>query len=141
MIIDKKQLRDDIEKRKELPDFGISPDKNIQRLRIITETRKSFTPEVVEALLDELDELNELEEKYVIRGFEDDYHEKYGTVITDSGTIKLKISDLRGLAYLAACQLRKDSLFGRDDLIGATLIIKNGYPTGLMLNGVIWRAR
>lgn len=56
MIIDKKQLRDDIKKRKELPDFGISSDKNIQRLRIITETRKSFTPEVVEALLDELEQ-------------------------------------------------------------------------------------
>lgn len=57
MIIDKKQLRDDIEKRKELPKFGISSDKNIQRLRIITETRRSFTPEVVEALLDELESL------------------------------------------------------------------------------------
>ncbi|TKT94603.1 hypothetical protein FDW96_23995 [Citrobacter sp. TBCS-15] len=81
------------------------------------------------------------EEKYVIRGFEDDYHEKYGAVITDSGVIKLKISVLRGLADVAAYQLRKDSLFGRDDLIGATLITKNGYPTGLMLNGVIWRER
>lgn len=56
MIIDKKQLRDDIKKRKELPKFGISSDKNIQRLRIITETRRSFTPEVVEALLDELEQ-------------------------------------------------------------------------------------
>lgn len=81
------------------------------------------------------------EEKYVIRGFEDDYHEKYGTVITDAGAIKLKISALRGLADVAAYQLRKDSLFGRDDLIGATLITKNGYPTGLMLNGVVWRER
>lgn len=57
MIIDKKQLRDDIKKRKELPDFGISPHENIKRLRIITETRRSFTPEVVEALLDELESL------------------------------------------------------------------------------------
>lgn len=81
------------------------------------------------------------EEKHVIRGFEDDYHERYGTVITDEGAIKLKISALRGLADVAAYQLRKNSLFSRDDLIGATLIIKNGYPTGLVLNGVVWRAR
>lgn len=54
MITNKQQLREDIKKRKELPKFGISSDKNIQRLRIITETRKSFTPEVVETLLDEI---------------------------------------------------------------------------------------
>ncbi|WP_213758431.1 hypothetical protein [Citrobacter freundii] len=53
--IDKQALRTDIEKRRGLPAFGLSPDENIQRLRLITETLKSFTPEVVEALLDELE--------------------------------------------------------------------------------------
>lgn len=47
------QLRTDIERRKSLPDFG--PDTSIERIKIINATKQSFTPEVVEALLDELE--------------------------------------------------------------------------------------
>lgn len=46
------QLRADIERRKSLPDFG--PDTSIERIKIINDTQRSFTPEVVESLLDEL---------------------------------------------------------------------------------------
>lgn len=47
------QLRLDIERRKALPPFG--PDTSIERLKIINATQRSFTPDVVEALLDELE--------------------------------------------------------------------------------------
>lgn len=53
--IDKQQIRDDIAKRKAMPDFGISSDANLERLRVIQETQRSFGLEVVEALLDELE--------------------------------------------------------------------------------------
>ncbi|WP_233466068.1 hypothetical protein [Citrobacter farmeri] len=46
------QIRDDIARRKAMPEFG--PDTSIDRLRIVQETQRSFTPEIVEALLDEL---------------------------------------------------------------------------------------
>lgn len=47
------QLRADIERRNTLPAFG--PDTSIERIKIINDTQRSFTPEVVEALLDELE--------------------------------------------------------------------------------------
>lgn len=47
------QLRDHIELRKAMPAFG--PDTSIERLTILNATQCSFTPEVVEALLDELE--------------------------------------------------------------------------------------
>ena len=50
MIINKQQLRDDIKKRKNLPEPGISVEETFQRIQIIAETQKSFTPEIVEAL-------------------------------------------------------------------------------------------
>lgn len=53
--IDKLQIRDDIDRRKAMPDFGIGPDSNIARLKVIQETQRSFGFEVVEALLDELE--------------------------------------------------------------------------------------
>lgn len=53
--IDKQQIRDDIARRKSMPDFGISSDANLERLRAIQETQRSFGLEVVEALLDELE--------------------------------------------------------------------------------------
>ncbi|EHB5917581.1 ead/Ea22-like family protein [Escherichia coli] len=53
--IDKQQIRDDIAKRKAMPDFGISSDANLERLRVIQETQRSFGLEGVEALLDELE--------------------------------------------------------------------------------------
>lgn len=53
--IDKKQIRGDIVRRKAMPDFGISPDTNISRLKTIQETQRSFNLEVVETLLDELE--------------------------------------------------------------------------------------
>lgn len=53
--IDKKQIRGDIARRKAMPDFGISPDTNISRLKTIQETQRSFNLEVVETLLDELE--------------------------------------------------------------------------------------
>ncbi|MBA7745221.1 hypothetical protein HV353_21980 (plasmid) [Enterobacter roggenkampii] len=56
--IDKKQIRGDIARRKAMPDFGISPDTNISRLKTIQETQRSFNLEVVETLLDELDGVN-----------------------------------------------------------------------------------
>lgn len=46
------QLRDHIELRKAMPAFG--PDTSIERLTILNATQCSFTPEIVEALLDEL---------------------------------------------------------------------------------------
>ncbi|WP_275192915.1 MazG-like family protein [Citrobacter amalonaticus] len=46
------QIRDDIARRKAMPEFG--PDTCIDRLKIVQETQRSFTPEIVEALLDEL---------------------------------------------------------------------------------------
>ncbi|SAH63567.1 Uncharacterised protein [Enterobacter cloacae] len=56
--IDKRQIRGDIARRKAMPDFGISPDTNISRLKTIQETQRSFNLEVVETLLDELDGVN-----------------------------------------------------------------------------------
>lgn len=53
--IDKQQIRDDIAKRKAMPDFGISSDANLERLRVIQETQRSFGLEVVEALQAELE--------------------------------------------------------------------------------------
>lgn len=53
--IDKQQIRDDIDKRKAMPDFGIGPDSNIERLMVIHDTQRSFGQDVVEALLDELE--------------------------------------------------------------------------------------
>jgi hypothetical protein len=53
--IDKQQIRADIAKRKAMPDFGISSDTNIERLKVIQETQPSFNQDVVEALLDELE--------------------------------------------------------------------------------------
>lgn len=53
--IDKHQIRADIDRRKAIPDFGIGPDPNIARLKVIQETERSFGLEVVEALLDELE--------------------------------------------------------------------------------------
>ncbi|GAB5071133.1 hypothetical protein SedNR2807_32260 [Citrobacter sedlakii] len=52
--IDKQQIRADIARRKAMPDFGIGPDSNIERLRVIHETQRSFGLELVVALLDEL---------------------------------------------------------------------------------------
>lgn len=52
------QLRVDIECRKTMPAFG--PDTSIERLTIINATQRSFTPEIVEALLDELARINTL---------------------------------------------------------------------------------
>ncbi|VEB94865.1 Uncharacterised protein [Citrobacter koseri] len=46
------QIRGDIARRKAMPGFG--PDTSIERLRTVQETQRSFTPEIVEALLDEL---------------------------------------------------------------------------------------
>lgn len=54
------QLRLDIERRKALPPFG--PDTSIERLKIINATQRSFTPDVVEALLDELERKDALQE-------------------------------------------------------------------------------
>ncbi len=54
MITNKQQLRDDIKKRKNLPEPGVSIEETFQRIQIIAETQKSFTPEIVEALLDEI---------------------------------------------------------------------------------------
>lgn len=53
--IDKQLIRDDIVRRKSMPDFGISSYANLERLRVIQETQRSFGLEVVEALLDELE--------------------------------------------------------------------------------------
>lgn len=81
-----------------------------------------------------------VEEKHIIRGFED-YYEKYGTVITDSGPVELKIANLRALAWIASRTLHREYDFDPDELIGSTLFTKNGSPTGLMINGVIWRSK
>lgn len=81
-----------------------------------------------------------VEEKHIIRGFEE-YYEKYGTVITDTGPIHIKISDIRGLAWLAAITLRRECEFGEDDLIGTILFTKEQSPTGILLKGIIWRAK
>lgn len=53
--IDKQQIRDDIARRKLMPYFGIGPDHALARLKMIQETQRSFSLEVVEALLDELE--------------------------------------------------------------------------------------
>ncbi|EPR0120610.1 DUF551 domain-containing protein [Escherichia coli] len=47
------QLRDHIDLRKAMPSFG--PDTSIERLTILSATQCSFTTEIVEALLDELE--------------------------------------------------------------------------------------
>ncbi|AMH15363.1 hypothetical protein AL515_16520 [Citrobacter sp. FDAARGOS_156] len=58
-IINIQQIRDDICKRKAMPPFG--PDTSINRLKTINETQRSFTPEVVELLLGEIDVLSKSE--------------------------------------------------------------------------------
>ena len=58
-IINIQQIRDDICKRKAMPPFG--PDTSINRLKTINETQRSFTPEVVESLLGEIDVLSKSE--------------------------------------------------------------------------------
>lgn len=70
-----------------------------------------------------------------------DYYEKYGTVITENGELNLKIADLRGLAWLAAAALHREYEFDDIDLIGAILFTENNLPTGILLNGVVWRAK
>ncbi|MGV3839459.1 MULTISPECIES: hypothetical protein [unclassified Citrobacter] len=58
-IINIQQIRDDICKRKAMPPFG--PDTSINRLKTINETQRSFTLEVVELLLGEIDVLSKSE--------------------------------------------------------------------------------
>ncbi|WP_410701313.1 hypothetical protein [Citrobacter freundii] len=58
-IINIQQIRDDICKRKAMPPFG--PDTSINRLKTINETQRSFTLEVVESLLGEIDVLSKSE--------------------------------------------------------------------------------
>ncbi|HFJ2439580.1 TPA: hypothetical protein ACGTUO_004741 [Enterobacter hormaechei] len=53
--IDKQQIRADIARRKAMPGFSVSPDHSLARLKTIQETQRSFSLEVVEALLDELE--------------------------------------------------------------------------------------
>lgn len=49
------QIRDDIARRKAMPQFGVSPDASLKRLRTIQETQRSFSVETVEMLLTSLD--------------------------------------------------------------------------------------
>ncbi|HHJ4332326.1 hypothetical protein [Citrobacter freundii] len=58
-IINIQQIRDDICKRKAMPPF--SPDTSINRLKTLSDTERSFTPEVVESLLGEIDVLSKSE--------------------------------------------------------------------------------
>ncbi|HEI8707160.1 TPA: hypothetical protein SLG25_003793 [Citrobacter freundii] len=58
-IINIQQIRDDICKRKAMPPFG--PDTSINRLKTLNETQRSFTLEVVELLLGEIDVLSKSE--------------------------------------------------------------------------------
>lgn len=58
-IINIQQIRDDICKRKAMPPFG--PDTSINRLKTINETQRSFTLEIVELLLGEIDVLSKSE--------------------------------------------------------------------------------
>ena len=53
------QLRDDIAKRKAMPPFG--PGTSIKRIKTINDTQRSFTLDVVESLLDDIDILSKSE--------------------------------------------------------------------------------
>lgn len=61
MTINKQQIRVDIARRKAMPPFG--PNTSIKRIKTINETQCSFTMEVVEELLDELDVISKSEWK------------------------------------------------------------------------------
>lgn len=79
-----------------------------------------------------------METRHQIVGF-NDYYEKYGKVVTDKEELNVKMGDVRGLAWLAATTLHREYQFDEDDLIGAVLLTENNRPTGLLLNGVVWR--
>lgn len=53
------QIRTDIERRKNMPKFGVSPDASMVRINTINATQRSFTVETVELLLAELDKMQQ----------------------------------------------------------------------------------
>lgn len=81
-----------------------------------------------------------METRHKILDFKD-FYEIYGTVFTDKEELNIKMGDLRGLAWIAATTLRREYEFDDVDLISATLFIEDNRPTGLLLNGVIWRSK
>lgn len=53
------QIRTDIERRKNMPKFGVSPDASMVRINTINSTQRSFTVETIELLLAELDKMQQ----------------------------------------------------------------------------------
>lgn len=59
------QIRTDIERRKNMPKFGVSPDASMVRIKTINATQRSFTAETVEQLLAVLEEYQSQETRVV----------------------------------------------------------------------------